>query len=186
LKAVPLPFDIAVDRRMRGKVSDRVEHGISILTKVIRVVMTNLAAHFAAAVGARHRGEVRGAFQANRDVTAFGKRLEVAPRSAAEIEYREGRFVLNEPQQRCDVLADVVIARAFPEILRTLVVVSQREVGDFFQILLIQLHGLHARSEIRRRVQLPPQLSTLALVDVQSSDSGFRAAASGRAVKRSR
>jgi hypothetical protein len=114
------------------------EHAIETVARQVKlekILLPNLAA----AVRARHRGEVRGAFQSNRDMTAFGKRLEVAPRSAAEIEYGEGRFVLNEPQQRLDVLADVVIARTFPEILRTLVLVSQREVGDFFQILLI--HG---------------------------------------------
>ena len=45
-----------------------------------------LLPHFAAAVRARHRGEARGAFQTDRDVTEFGERLEVAPRPAAEIE----------------------------------------------------------------------------------------------------
>jgi hypothetical protein len=43
------------------------------------------AAHFAAAVGARHYGEVHRAFQTNRDVTEFGERLEVASRLAAKI-----------------------------------------------------------------------------------------------------
>src|SRR6202023_4219392 len=77
------------------------EHAIETVTRQVELEEI-LLPYFAAAVGARHRGEVRGAFQANRDVTAFGKRLEVAPRSAAEIEYREGRFVLNESQQRRD------------------------------------------------------------------------------------
>jgi len=91
-----------------------------------------LLPYFAAAVGARHGGEVRGALQANRDMTAFGKCLEVAPGPAAKIEYREGRFVLNESQHRRDVLADVVIARPFPKLIGTPVVMLQREVGDLF------------------------------------------------------
>src|SRR5207237_3636626 len=38
-----------------------------------------LLPYVAAAVGARHCGEVRSAFQADRNVTEFGKHLEVAP-----------------------------------------------------------------------------------------------------------
>lgn len=103
-----------------------------------------LLPHFAAAVGARHYGQARGAFQTYRDVTEFGECLEVASRPAAKIEHRERRVTLAASQQRFDVLADVVIARAFPEIFGTPVVAFQREVGDFFQVLRIQSHGLLA------------------------------------------
>src|ERR1700719_2068938 len=106
-----------------------------------------LLPYFAAAVGARHRGEVRGALQTNRDMTAFGKRLEVAPGPAAEIEYREGRFAFNGTQQRRDILADVVIARPLPKLLGTPVVMFQREVDDFFQVLYIQLHAFRSPVE---------------------------------------
>src|SRR6202051_4596368 len=81
-----------------------------------------LVPYRAAAVGARHRGEARGAFQPDRDVAKLGKDLQVAPRPAAEIEYGVGRFTLDESQHRRDVLADVVIARSLPEFLRPLVV----------------------------------------------------------------
>jgi hypothetical protein len=67
-------------------------------------------------------------------VTERGERLEVASRPAAEIEDRERRVALDGSQQRFDVLADVVIARAFPEILGMPVVVFQREAGDFLQV----------------------------------------------------
>ena len=80
----------------------------------------------AAAIGAGHRGEARRAFEADRDVAEFGERLEVAPRPAAEIENRERRLALDVLQQRLDVLAHVVIARAGPEIVGALVVVLQR------------------------------------------------------------
>jgi hypothetical protein len=88
-------------------------------------------------VGARHNGQARGAFQTHGEVTEFGKHLEVASRPAAKIEYCERRITLDVLQQRLDVLADVVIARAFPEFFGTLVVMFQREVGDFSQFLRI-------------------------------------------------
>ena len=50
------------------------------------------------------------------------------------------RFALDVLQQRLDVLADVVIARAFPELFGMQIVMLQREEGDFFQILRIQFH----------------------------------------------
>jgi hypothetical protein len=92
----------------------------------------------------------------NCDITAFGKRLEVASGPAAEIEYHEGRFALNESQQRRDILADVVITRPFPKLLSTPVVVFQREVGDFFQVLSIKFHALHPRQAAGERKGLDP------------------------------
>ena len=110
-----------------------------------------LLPYFAAAVGARHYGEARGAFQTYRDVTELGERLEVASGPAAKIEDRERRVTLDGSQQRCDVLADVVIARAFPEILGMPVVVVQREAGDLFQVLRID--GLWRVTAARRRAR---------------------------------
>src|SRR6266446_9416149 len=130
------------------------EHAIKTATRQVELEEI-LLPYFAAAMGARHRGGVRGALQPNRDMTAFGKRLEVASGPAAEIEYHEGRFTLNEPQQRRDILADVVIARPFPKLLGTPVVVFQREGGDFFQVLLIQFHALHPRQAAGERKGLP-------------------------------
>src|ERR1700676_4123040 len=89
-----------------------------------------LLPYLAAAMGACHRGEMRGAFQAYRDVAQFGKHFEVAAGPAAEIQYRIRRFTLDALQQGRDVLADVVVARAFPEIFGALVVVTEREIGD--------------------------------------------------------
>src|SRR5260370_19996155 len=83
-----------------------------------------LLPYFAAAMGARYGGEARGAFQTYRDVAEFGKGLEVTPGPAAKIEYRETPFTLDVSQHRRDVLADVVIARALPEIFCMLVVMS--------------------------------------------------------------
>jgi hypothetical protein len=47
------------------------------------------------------------------------------------------------PQQRFDVLADIVIARAFPKILCVLVVMFQRASGDFVQIPRTQFRFSH-------------------------------------------
>ena len=89
-----------------------------------------LLPYLAPAMRTGHRSKARGAFQTDRDVPERGKRHEVAPRPAAEVEDRERRLALNESQQRRDVLADVVIARAAPELLGMPVVMSQRAVGD--------------------------------------------------------
>ena len=84
---------------------------------------------------------MRGAFQTDRDVTELGKHLEVAAGPAAEIQDRKGRLALDPLQERSDVLADVMRARALPELLGALVVMIQREIGDFFQVLRSELHA---------------------------------------------
>src|SRR5207245_10594421 len=76
-----------------------------------------------AALLARHRREARRAFQAHRDVAERGQGLEIAPRPAAEIEDRERRLAFDVTQQLGDVLADVGVARSWPELIRALVVV---------------------------------------------------------------
>ena len=62
----------------------------------------------------------------------FDERFEVAPRAAAKVEYCKRRFALDVLQQRLDVLAEVMIARAFPEFIGMQIVMLQREDGDFF------------------------------------------------------
>ena len=51
-----------------------------------------LLPNFAAAVGTRHVGEMRGAFQTDRDLTEFGNRFKVSPGPAAKIKYCETRL----------------------------------------------------------------------------------------------
>src|ERR1700737_3161323 len=63
------------------------EHAIEMVIRQIELEEI-LLPYFAATAVARHRGEVRDAFQTYRDVTEFGKHLEVAPGPAAKIEYR--------------------------------------------------------------------------------------------------
>src|SRR5580700_4551084 len=54
------------------------EHAIETVTRQVELEEI-LLPYFAAAVSARHRGKVRGPLQTDCDMTAFGKRLEVAP-----------------------------------------------------------------------------------------------------------
>ena len=106
------------------------------------------------AIGARHGGELRGAFQTYCSVAEFGEDLKIASRAAAKIEYGERPFTLDVLQDRCDVLADVVVASAFPEILGMPVVEIQRYVGDFVQVLRIQFHVRWTRSLLARPVEI--------------------------------
>ena len=116
------------------------EYAIEMVLRQIKLKEI-LLRYFAAAVRARHYGELRGAFQTYRDVTEVGKHLEVASGPAAKIEYRKMRSVLDVLQQRSDVLADVVIARAFPEIFGTLVVMFQCQISDFLQVLRVHVRS---------------------------------------------
>ena len=66
-----------------------------------------------------------GAFQTDRDVTEFGNHFEVSPGPAAKIKYCETRPTLDVLQHRRDVLADIVIACACPELFGALVIMFQ-------------------------------------------------------------
>src|SRR6516165_89922 len=85
-----------------------------------------LLPYFAAAISASHRAERRASCQTCCNVAGCSKDLKVTPRPAAKIESGERPFTLDVLQHRCDVLANVVIASAFPKILGILVVTVQR------------------------------------------------------------
>ena len=57
------------------------------------------------------------------------ERHEITPGAASEVKQFKRRRRLNVLQQRADVLTDIVITRALPEVLRVLVVVLQRSRG---------------------------------------------------------
>src|SRR5450631_647411 len=115
------------------------EHAVEIFFRQLELEEI-LLPYFAAAMGACHRCKMHGAFQTDSDVTLFRKHLEVAPWSAAKVEYRKWRLGMDMLQQCLNVLADVVIARAFPEFFGTLIVVLKRTMGEFFQVLRMQFH----------------------------------------------
>src|SRR5271167_254287 len=81
------------------------EHAVEVLVRKIELEEI-LLPHLAASVGARHDGQALGAFQTYREVTKFGKYLEVASRPATKIEYCERWVAIDVLQQRLDVLAD--------------------------------------------------------------------------------
>jgi hypothetical protein len=90
-----------------------------------------------------------GAFQTDRDVTEFGNHFEVAPGPAAKVKYSETRLTLDVSQHRRDVLADIVIACACPELFGTPVIMFQCKGDYFFQVLRIQFHILSHRRIMR-------------------------------------
>src|SRR5215210_688457 len=67
-------------------------------------------------------------------MTAIDKGFQIAPRAAAEVENRKWEIALDMPQQRLEVLADVVIARALPEALGGPVVMAQGTPGDPIEV----------------------------------------------------
>src|SRR5687768_15193480 len=83
-----------------------------------------LAPDFTAAMAASHFDKTLGALQSHCDMAKFRKNLEVPAWSAAKIQYPARRFSLDMPQQRSNILSDIVVFRALPEGLRTLVVAS--------------------------------------------------------------
>jgi len=110
------------------------EHAIEEVVRQVefqKILLPDLAT----AVLARHGRETRGAFETDGGVPEIDERLQVAPGSATEIEYRERRVAFDGLQQRRDVLSYVVVARAFPEIFGTLVIFVQRDAGDFCKTL---------------------------------------------------
>ena len=95
---------------------------------------------FAAAICARHRGQVRRAFHAHRDVAQPCESDEVAPWPAAKIQDRERRAGLDVLQQRRNVLAHIMIPRALPERFGVPVVVPDGQLGNPGQLVRRQVH----------------------------------------------
>jgi hypothetical protein len=71
-------------------------------------------------------------------VAEIGEGLQIASRPAAEVQNRERRLAFDGRQQRRDVLADVVAARAFPKVVGALVVVFQRARCDRGEVLRLK------------------------------------------------
>src|SRR5512135_179420 len=104
------------------------EHTVEVVRRQVELEEV-LLPHLATAVGTRHFGKAFGAIQTDGDVAERGAGLEVTPRPTSEVEDGERRLRFDRLQQRREVLADVVIARPFPEFLGPLIVVLQREVS---------------------------------------------------------
>jgi hypothetical protein len=112
-----------------------VEAGIRKL-QVHEILLPDLAA----AVGAGHFGQGRRALQADDTVPALRKVAQVAPRSAAEIQDREGCRSGYVAQQRIDVLQHVMIPRALPEGFGTSLVMLEGTGDDALKNGRIECH----------------------------------------------
>ena len=110
------------------------KHAVKTALRQIEAKKT-LLPHLALAFATRHVYEAFGAVESDRLMPASNERPEIAPGTAAEIEDGERRFSGNVPQQRVDVLADVVVARAVPIRFGALVVVTERQGGDLVEIV---------------------------------------------------
>jgi hypothetical protein len=84
-------------------------------------------------------------------VAEFLESFEVTTWTAAEVEQLKRRGCLDVVQQRGDVLAHVMVARALPELVCVMLIMRQRPCGDVFDG--VGVHG-HSRScySIYRRV----------------------------------
>ncbi len=127
-----------------------------------------LQPHLATAVDARHFDEARRAVESDRDMPKLGERLQIASGPATEIEQREGRLAANVTEHRRDILCDVVAARPLPESLGALIVMSQRDARDRFQIVRAWSHcdasEQSSRHRRRRKHQAKPNGSRPAVL----------------------
>src|SRR5437868_10374994 len=89
-----------------------------------------LLPHFAAGIIARHRREALDSIDADRRMAQLSESSQVAAGPAAQVENREWRLALDASQQGLDILADVVIARAFPERVGAFLIVVERTGDD--------------------------------------------------------
>ena len=100
-----------------------------------------LQQHFTATVLAGHLRKPFGAIEPDGNMAHACKRLQITPRPAAEIQHGKRRCALDMAQQRVDVLAHIVIAGAFTEVLGHLVVVAEGDGSDLVEVVGLEGHG---------------------------------------------
>jgi hypothetical protein len=99
-----------------------------------------LLQHPAAAVGPRHRRRAGRALQTDGAVAQRLEGAQVASGPAGEVQQIVGWWPWDVLQKRRDVLADVVVERAFPVALGVLLV-RQGPWGDVLKVFGTQWHG---------------------------------------------
>jgi len=82
-----------------------------------------LLPYFAAAVAARQLDESLRAFEPDRFVAQITKNFQIPARTAAEVQNSKRSRTVKTLQERIAILTDVVIAGAFPKVMRVGVVV---------------------------------------------------------------
>lgn len=96
---------------------------------------------FASAVGARHVGQGWSPLEADGAVPPLRECPQVAPGTAAQVQYRAWRACPNVAEQSLDVLLDVVVASALPESRSAAVVVLECAADDLPQGVCIEYVG---------------------------------------------
>lgn len=103
------------DRRRHMKQSGIGKNPVEMLRRQIKRVK-RLLPDLASAKGARHLDKLRRTFQADSDMPQLRQRLEIAAWATTEIQNPQLRLADQLTQKRCDILADIVVARALPKI----------------------------------------------------------------------
>ena len=93
------------------------------------------------AVFARHLRELLRAIKPDSGVAHAREGLQITPRPTAKVENVERRLALNMPQQRINVLADIMIASPFAKTFRHRVVMAQGGGGDLLEVGGGLFHG---------------------------------------------
>ena len=89
----------------------------------------------AVAVGTRPVDESLGSVQPDGQVAETGKACQIAARTTAKVESREGCLAGDMAQQGGNVLTQVVLAGSLAEVLGALVVMRQCPGRDLFEIV---------------------------------------------------
>src|SRR5678816_1227101 len=128
------------------------EHAVEVTAGQVQFQKV-LHQHFASAVLARDRGQLSRPIQADHLMPECLERAEIASWTTPEIQQSEWRWHVDVCQEHLDVLAHIVIARAFPVALGIPVVVRQRAGRDLTQIFRGLWHPDHS---IQVRIPGPP------------------------------
>jgi hypothetical protein len=110
------------------------ENAIKALARQIKLVEI-LQPDLASGVGTCHCSKGGCALQPDSGVAESLEGFEVAARPTPEIENHPRRLAVDMPQERGDILADVVILRAGAEVLSALLVVCERRSSDLVELL---------------------------------------------------
>jgi hypothetical protein len=88
------------------------------------------------------------------DVSVFPYAVALSVRRRCDrLDRHSGHSINDVSEQRLDVLTNVMIARAFPELLGIPVVIFEREIRDFSQVFRIQFHVRSNHTDSTRKTE---------------------------------
>ena len=115
------------------------KNSVEILRRQIQLQKI-LVPYCAAAVLLRQLDEARRSVESDRVLSEIVKDLQIPAGPAAEVEYAKRSGAVQSLQERIAVLADIVIARAFPETLGVLIIMRKSDgccLREFFVAELV-------------------------------------------------